>query len=95
METKPLQSPTQPRDTQHQIPRLVCHILLVAASAADNAQRPLWNNSPQLDDVTWETLPTELKKVFDLHFERNKMRDIELTCLPSFYLLEEYKSECH
>jgi len=65
VETKPLQSQstTQPRDTPHQIPRLVCHILLVAASAADNAQQPLWNRSPNLDDVSWETLPAELKKV--------------------------------
>jgi mediator of RNA polymerase II transcription subunit 25 len=60
------QSAAQSRDTQHSIPRLVCHILLVAASAADGAQRPLWNNSPDLDDVSWETLPAELKKVFIL-----------------------------
>jgi mediator of RNA polymerase II transcription subunit 25 len=64
-ESKPLQSQSsnQLRDTQQKTPRLVCHILHVAASPADGSQKPLWNNSPTLDDVSWETLPAELKKV--------------------------------
>lgn len=40
----------------------VCHIIHVAASPPDAAERPLWNASPRFDSVTWGSLPSEVQK---------------------------------
>jgi hypothetical protein len=40
----------------------VSHIIHIAASPADSSEMPMWNDSPALDNVTWEMLPGELKK---------------------------------
>ncbi|KAF9073940.1 hypothetical protein BDP27DRAFT_1317715 [Rhodocollybia butyracea] len=42
--------------------KLPSHILHITASVPNNAQHPMANNSPALDQVTWETLPTEISK---------------------------------
>ncbi|GBE88438.1 hypothetical protein BKA93DRAFT_79724 [Sparassis latifolia] len=39
-----------------------CHIVHIAAGAPDSAQKPLWNTSPSMDSVNWNTLPSELQK---------------------------------
>lgn len=39
----------------------VKHIFHIAASAPDTSINPQWNDSPSLDSVTWETLPSELR----------------------------------
>lgn len=39
------------------------YILHIAASAPDNSQRPLWNDSTTMDNMDWTLLPNELKKV--------------------------------
>ncbi|KAH7884579.1 hypothetical protein F5I97DRAFT_1929424 [Phlebopus sp. FC_14] len=41
---------------------LVSHVLHVAASPPDGAQKPQCNALQHLDSVTWDTIPTELKK---------------------------------
>ncbi|KAI0782306.1 hypothetical protein C8Q75DRAFT_811741 [Abortiporus biennis] len=40
----------------------VCHIIHIASSTPDSADRPLKNSSPKLDTVSWDSLPTELRK---------------------------------
>ncbi|KAJ7211032.1 hypothetical protein B0H12DRAFT_1329963 [Mycena haematopus] len=40
----------------------VYHIFHVAAGMPDSAERPQCNQSPILDSVTWESLPSEMKK---------------------------------
>lgn len=40
----------------------VSHILHIAGSPPNSAQRPAWNTLPHLDSVSWDTLPLELKK---------------------------------
>ncbi|KAG1804880.1 uncharacterized protein HD556DRAFT_486865 [Suillus plorans] len=40
----------------------VSHIIHIAGSPPDSAQRPLCNNLSHLDSVSWDTLPVELKK---------------------------------
>lgn len=39
------------------------YIIHIAASAPDNSPRPEWNDSELMDDMSWESLPVELKKV--------------------------------
>lgn len=41
----------------------VSHIFHIASVAPDASLYPQWNDSPVLDSVTWEDIPTELKKV--------------------------------
>ncbi|KIM64258.1 hypothetical protein SCLCIDRAFT_1213358 [Scleroderma citrinum Foug A] len=41
---------------------IISHLLHIAASPPDNAQRPQCNTLQYLDSVTWDTIPTELKK---------------------------------
>lgn len=41
----------------------VCHIIHIAGAVPDASRHPLWNDSPALDDVSWDTLPLEIKKV--------------------------------
>jgi hypothetical protein len=43
-------------------------ILHIAASAPDNSLRPEWNDSELMDDMTWESLPVEFKKVWRRFF---------------------------
>ncbi|KAH9941346.1 hypothetical protein B0H21DRAFT_893420 [Amylocystis lapponica] len=38
------------------------HIVHIAASPPDTADRPLWNLTPLLDSASWDTLPTEFRK---------------------------------
>lgn len=40
----------------------VSHIIHIAGSPPDSAQRPSWNTLSHLDSVSWDTLPVELKK---------------------------------
>lgn len=39
------------------------YIIHVASSDPDAFVNPVWNNIPELDDVTWESLPDQLKEV--------------------------------
>ncbi|KAF7789802.1 hypothetical protein EIP86_000748 [Pleurotus ostreatoroseus] len=39
------------------------HVVHVAASPPDTAERPIWNTLPHLDNVTWESLPAEFRKI--------------------------------
>ncbi|KAI0656488.1 hypothetical protein C8Q70DRAFT_337759 [Cubamyces menziesii] len=41
---------------------MTCHLIHFASTPPDPAERPLWNVSTALDSVTWNTLPSELKK---------------------------------
>ena len=52
-----LQTHTQGRDS------FSSHVFHIAASPPDGSTRPLCNESPALDEVNWETLPLEIKKV--------------------------------
>lgn len=45
---------------------LVPHLLHIAASPPDNAQRPQYNTLPHLDSVSWDSIPAELRKVSDI-----------------------------
>ncbi|KAI0059205.1 hypothetical protein BV25DRAFT_1993731 [Artomyces pyxidatus] len=40
----------------------ILHLWHFAAADPDTAERPLWNNSPILDDLSWATVPDELRK---------------------------------
>ncbi|KAH6913241.1 hypothetical protein BKA70DRAFT_717198 [Coprinopsis sp. MPI-PUGE-AT-0042] len=42
--------------------RVIKHIIHVAAAWPDGASVPSHNHDPNLDEVTWDTLPAELKK---------------------------------
>ncbi|KAF7978845.1 hypothetical protein HWV62_44653 [Athelia sp. TMB] len=61
VKVKPLQSQSL-NQAPYVAPRLVSHIIHVAASPPDDALKPLWNDSPELDDASWASLPSELKK---------------------------------
>ncbi|KZT65876.1 hypothetical protein DAEQUDRAFT_493130 [Daedalea quercina L-15889] len=41
---------------------MTSHIIHVAATPPDGSERPVWNLASNLDDVSWETLPLELRK---------------------------------
>jgi hypothetical protein len=43
-----------------------CHLWHFAAGQPDDAKHPYWNSSPTLDNLTWTTVPTELKKASPL-----------------------------
>ncbi|KAH0833161.1 hypothetical protein J3R83DRAFT_12188 [Lanmaoa asiatica] len=56
-----------PNHVQTQSPQkdnrsLISHLLHIAASPPDGAQRPYCNTLQHLDFVTWESIPAELKK---------------------------------
>ncbi|KIK94223.1 hypothetical protein PAXRUDRAFT_143360 [Paxillus rubicundulus Ve08.2h10] len=55
-------SHTQTQTPQKDNRSLVSHLLHIAASPPDSAQRPQCNNLQNLDSITWESIPTELKK---------------------------------
>ncbi|THH03911.1 hypothetical protein EW145_g5909 [Phellinidium pouzarii] len=40
----------------------ICHIIHVSSSRADDARYPLWNQTSSLDNLSWKTLPEELRK---------------------------------
>lgn len=42
---------------------LVSHLLHIAASPPDSAQRPQFNTLHHLDSVSWDSIPAELRKV--------------------------------
>lgn len=52
-----LQSHTQGRDNFSN------HVFHIAASPPDGSIQPFHNDSPAMDEVNWETLPLEIKKV--------------------------------
>lgn len=39
------------------------YIIHIASSDPDAFVNPMWNNLPELDDVTWDSLPDQLKEV--------------------------------
>ncbi|KAI0695510.1 hypothetical protein C8T65DRAFT_729899 [Cerioporus squamosus] len=41
---------------------VTCYLIHVASTPPDPAERPLWNMSPALDFVTWDTLSAEIRK---------------------------------
>lgn len=45
---------------------LISHLLHIAASPPDNAQRPHCNELEHLDFVNWNSIPAELRKVSDI-----------------------------
>lgn len=53
-----LQTHTQGRD------KFTSHVFHIAASPPDGSIHPSCNESPAMDQVNWETLPLEIKKVF-------------------------------
>ena len=52
-----LQTHTQGRD------KFTSHVFHIAASPPDDSAHPSCNESPAMDQVNWETLPLEIKKV--------------------------------
>ena len=52
-----LQTHTQGRDN------FTSHVFHIAASPPDGSIHPFCNESPTMDQVNWETLPLEIKKV--------------------------------
>lgn len=48
-------------------PRVISHVIHFAAGAPDASVNPMWNKDPRFDDLTWQTLPEEFKKV-GFHF---------------------------
>src|ERR1700761_9210202 len=51
----------EPRDRPKEV--FSYHLWHFAAGQPDDAKHPRWNRSPDLDSLTWKTVPTELKKV--------------------------------
>ncbi|KAH9838797.1 uncharacterized protein C8Q71DRAFT_856717 [Rhodofomes roseus] len=41
---------------------MTSHIIHVAAAPPDGSEHPVWNIAPNLDEVSWATLPVELQK---------------------------------
>ena len=52
------------------------HLWHFAAGQPDNAKKPRWNRAPALDNLTWNTVPTELKKVSALPSSYNELRTL-------------------
>ncbi|KAG8213163.1 hypothetical protein J3R82DRAFT_11572 [Butyriboletus roseoflavus] len=52
----------QTQSPQKENRSLIFHLLHIAASPPDNAQRPQCNTLQHLDFVNWDSIPTELKK---------------------------------
>jgi hypothetical protein len=48
------------------------HIIHVLSSAPDESRHPLWNQSSELDTLSWKTMPDELKKV-RMHLQRRHL----------------------
>ena len=42
---------------------MTSHIIHIASAPPDGSDHPVWNIASNFDDVSWETLPGELKKV--------------------------------
>lgn len=56
----------------------ICHIVLISSSNPGGPKTPLHNRLPELDEITWETLPAEIKKV---RMQPGSAYDAELTVL--------------
>ncbi|KAI0327020.1 hypothetical protein GY45DRAFT_1309435 [Cubamyces sp. BRFM 1775] len=54
---------------------MTCHLIHFASTPPDPAERPLWNVSTALDSVTWDTLPSELRKR-GIHYSNVLLRQI-------------------
>jgi len=39
------------------------HIIHIASSTPDDSKYPSWNDTSSMDDLDWDSLPTEIKKV--------------------------------
>lgn len=53
----------QTQSPQKENRSLISHLLHIAASPPDNAQKPHCNTLQHLDSVNWDSIPAELKKV--------------------------------
>ena len=56
---------------------MACHLIHFASTPPDPAERPLWNVSTALDSVTWDTLPSELRKVRAIAADRLTAPDFD------------------
>lgn len=63
-------SQAQSQSPQKDTRSLISHLLHIAASPPDNAERPQYNNLPHLDSMTWDSIPTELRKVSKIPWTR-------------------------
>lgn len=68
-------------------PSMLYHIFHVAAYPPDSARHPVWNNNPEFDHVSWESLPSNFSQVSfsvdDRNFSRLKFlqRDIHYSMI--------------
>ncbi|EAU85654.2 hypothetical protein CC1G_10926 [Coprinopsis cinerea okayama7 len=53
---------TDDNDPSNSAKHVLRHIVHIVAGAPDQAPRPMWNLSPKLDFVSWDTLPEEMNK---------------------------------
>ncbi|KAK7678535.1 hypothetical protein QCA50_018407 [Cerrena zonata] len=53
----------------------VSYVIHIAAFPPDSAERPLYNSSSRLDTLTWDNLPSELRKR-DIHYTNILLRRI-------------------
>lgn len=60
----------QAQSPQKDTRSLISHLLHIAASPPDNAQKPQYNNLPHLDSVNWDSIPAELRKVSEILWTR-------------------------
>lgn len=79
-----LQTHTQGRD------KFTSHVFHIAASPPDDSAHPSCNESPAMDQVNWETLPLEIKKVCRIntlraHWYQNTHFSETFTTHPSAY----------
>ena len=79
-----LQTHTQGRD------KFTSHVFHIAAFPPDGSIHPSCNESPTMDQVTWETLPLEIKKVCSIntlraHTYQNTRFSETFTIHPSIY----------
>ena len=58
LQVKPTEKPSPERIPQHTF-----HIFHVAMGQPDTARHPVWNQSSELDTLSWMNLGDEIKKV--------------------------------
>jgi hypothetical protein len=54
---------SSPADPSKKRTGLISHVIHFAAAPPDTSIKPAWNKDPTFDEITWETLPSEFKKV--------------------------------
>ena len=62
-EYKPLRPHSLNSSPQNDPQTISSYIIHMAAVPPDVSRQPLWNDNPDLDSLTWETLTTELRNV--------------------------------